>query len=220
MPETRSSATDQEMSQTTLNKGQRQMDSVLKSWGFRTSRDPFQENSSQGLEGNKGQKSTPLREVGCSGTSLEKEPPRVCSLVRDDISGQMTGRSQLQLAHALERNEPRADRLLCLPRTDCADSGIWTDRAGLVGPSLLHRSCRVFHISLGQSLERGLEPLRAKKPEVPRSVFRRTWSDLSTTAGLEDRPGGTTGSVSVDRGAVATRFFDVLTARVFQEKKP
>ena len=129
-------------------------------------------------------------------------------------------RRQLQLAHALERNEPRADRLLCIPRTDCADSGIWTDRAGLVGPFLLHRSCRGFHISLGQNLERSLEPLRAKKPEVPRAVFRRTWSDLSTTAGLEDRPGGTTGSISVDRGAVATRFFDVLTARVFQEKKP
>ena len=154
------------------------------------------------------------------GTSLEKETPRGCPLERDDISGQMTGRSQLQLAHALERNEPRADRLLCLPRTDCADSGIWTDRAGLVGPFLLHRSCRGFHISLGQNLERSLEPLRAKKPEVPRAVFRRTWSDLSTTAGLEDRPGGTTGSISVDRGAVATRFFDVLTARVFQEKKP
>ena len=129
-------------------------------------------------------------------------------------------RRPLQLAHALERNEPRADRLLCLPGTDCADSGIWTDRAGLAGPSLLHRSCRGFRSSLGQNLESGLEPLRAEKPEVPRSVFRRTWSDLSTTACLEDRPGGTTGSISVDRGAVDTGFFDVLTAPVFQEKKP
>jgi hypothetical protein len=86
MPETRSSATDHVMSQTSLNKGQRQMDSVLKSWGFRTSRDPFQQNSSQGLEANKGQKSTPLREVVCPGTSLEKEPPRVCPLERDDSS--------------------------------------------------------------------------------------------------------------------------------------
>jgi len=50
------------------------MDSVRKSWGFRTSRDPFQENSSQGLEANKGQKSTPLREVVCPGASLEKTP--------------------------------------------------------------------------------------------------------------------------------------------------
>ena len=75
MPETRSSATDQEMTQTTLNKGQRQMDSVLKSWGFRTFQDPLQENSSQGIEGNKGQKSTPLRRVVCPGTSLEKDPP-------------------------------------------------------------------------------------------------------------------------------------------------
>ena len=86
MPETRSSTTDQELSQTTLNKGQRQMDSVLKSWGFRTSRDPFQQNSSQGLEANKGQKSTPLREVVCSGASLEKEPPRVCPLEHDHSS--------------------------------------------------------------------------------------------------------------------------------------
>ena len=75
MPETRSSATDHVMSQTSLNKGQRQMDSVLKSWGFRTSRDPFQQNSSQALEGNKGQKSTPLREVVCLGTFLKKNPP-------------------------------------------------------------------------------------------------------------------------------------------------
>ena len=72
MPETRSSATDFEMSQTTLNKGQRQMDSVRKSWGFRTSRDPFQENSSQALEGNKGQKSTPLRDLE---RLLKKKPP-------------------------------------------------------------------------------------------------------------------------------------------------
>ena len=75
MPETRSSATDQEMSKTTLNKGQRQMDSVLKSWGFRTYRDPFQENSSQGLEANKGQKSTPLRRVVCP-LEREKQPSR------------------------------------------------------------------------------------------------------------------------------------------------
>ena len=97
MPETRSSATDQEMTQTTLNKGQRQMDSVLKSWGFRTSRDPFQQNSSQALEGNKGQKSTPLREVVCSGTSLEKEPRRLCPLERDDSSGHLAGLLMAQI---------------------------------------------------------------------------------------------------------------------------
>ena len=91
MPETRSSATDKEMSQTTLNKGQRQMDSVRKSWGFRTFQDPFQENSSQGIEANKGQKSTPLREVVCSGTSLEKDPPRDCPLEREDSAGHLVG---------------------------------------------------------------------------------------------------------------------------------
>ena len=51
------------------------MDSVLKLWGFRTSRDPFQENSRQGLEGNKGQKSTPSRRVDCS-LEREKQPSR------------------------------------------------------------------------------------------------------------------------------------------------
>ena len=54
------------------------MDSVRKSLGFRTSRDPFQENRNQALEGNKGQKSTPLREV-------------VCPLERDDSSRKLAG---------------------------------------------------------------------------------------------------------------------------------
>ena len=51
------------------------MDRVLKSWGFRTSQDPFQENSSQGLEAIKGQKFTPLREVVCLERLLKKNPP-------------------------------------------------------------------------------------------------------------------------------------------------
>ena len=151
MPETRSSATDQEMSQTTLNKGQRQMDSVRKSWRFRTSRDPFQENSSQGLEGNKGQKSTPLREVVCPGTSLEKEPPRVCRLERDDSS-----------------------------RT----------RAGITV-----RAVRRF---LGR---------KTPKPTATQWIYPRRSGDSGVTKATECRP-------------LPTRFFDVLTARVFQEKKP
>ena len=93
MPETRSGATDQEMSQTTLNKGQHQMDSVRKSWGFRTSRDPFQENSSQGIEGNKGQKFTPLRRV-------------VCPLERDESSRQMEGITVRAVRRFLGRKTP------------------------------------------------------------------------------------------------------------------
>ena len=75
MPETRSSATDLEMSQTTLNKGQRQMDSVRKSWGFRTSRDPFQENSSQVLEANKDKNPHPYKEWFALERLLKKNPP-------------------------------------------------------------------------------------------------------------------------------------------------
>ena len=150
MPETRSSATDHVMSQTSLNKGQRQMDSVRKSWGFRTSRDPFQENSSQGLEANKGQKSTPLREVVCSGTSLEKEPPRVCPLERDDSS-----------------------------RT----------RAGI--------TVRAVRDLLGR---------KTLKPHAAQWIYTRAPGDSGVTKATKCRP-------------LATRFFDVLTARVFQEKK-
>ena len=69
------------------------MDSVRKSWGFRTSRDPFQENSSQGIEGNKGQKSTPLREV-------------VCPLERDDSSRKMAGIQVRALRRFLGRKTP------------------------------------------------------------------------------------------------------------------
>ena len=95
-PEMRSGAMDFVMSITTSNKGQSpnkghrankgqpQMDNVHKSLGFRTSRDPFQENSSQGIEGNKGKKFTPSRRVVCSGTSTETTSPRVCPLERDD----------------------------------------------------------------------------------------------------------------------------------------
>ena len=151
MPETRSSATDQEMSQTTLNIGQRQMDSVLKSWGFRTSRDPFQENSSQGLEANKGQKSTPLRRVFSPGTSLEKEPPRVCPLERDDSY------------------DPRAVTTV--------------------------RAVRRF-------LER-----KKLKPTATQWIYPRRSGDSGVTKATKCRP-------------LATRFFDVLTAPVFQENKP
>ena len=137
IPETRSSATDQEMSQTTLNKGQRQMDSVHKSWGFRTFRDPFKENSSQGLEANKGQKSTPLRRV-------------VCPLERDDSS-----------------------------RT----------RAGT--------TVRAVRALLGR---------KTLKPFAAQWIYTRALGDSGVTKATKCRP-------------LATRFFDVLTARVFQEKK-
>ena len=124
MPETRSSATDQVMSQTSLNKGQRQMDSVLKSWGFRTSRDPFQQNSSQGLEANKGQKSTPLREVVCSGTSLEKEPPRVCPLERDESSRQMEGITVRAVRRFLGRKTPNPTATQWIYPRRSGDSGV------------------------------------------------------------------------------------------------
>ena len=195
------------------------MDSVLKSWGFRTCRDPFQENSSQGLEANKGQKSTPLREVVCPGTSLEKESPRVCPLERDDTSGQMTGWSQLQLAHALERDEPRANRLLCPLGADCARYGIRSYHLGLAGPPLLHCNCSAFHTSLDQGVETDVERRRGQSRNMVRQHCRSHRIPNVTHSLVGFRRLDLRGRPKVDRGAIATRFFDVLTAPVFQEKK-
>ena len=195
MPETRSSATDQEMYQTSLNKGQRQMDSVRKSWGFRTFRDPFQEISSQGSEGNKGQKSTPLREVVCSGTSLEKELPRVCPLVRDD--------SSLNQGLAL------------LDEGDHMVSGLM-DNSVVAAFHLRHRSCS------DKSSELCLEA-EVLNPTIG-TFF--TMDAIHGKVGLPNfvlpQPGGVLlhATPRMLTGTPLTRFFGVLTAPVFQEKKP
>ena len=67
------------MSKTPLNKGHRQMDNVNNRCEFRTFRDPFQEQRSQGTEGNKGQKSTPLRDQACP---LERDERWLSNFVR------------------------------------------------------------------------------------------------------------------------------------------
>ena len=194
MPETRSSATDQEMSQTTLNKGQRQMDSVLKTWGFRTSQDPFQENSSQGLEANKGQKFTPLREVVCPGASLEKEPPRVCPLERDD--------SSLNQGLAL------------LDEGDHMVSGLM-DNSVVAAFHLRHTSCS------DKSSELCLEA-EVLNPTIG-TFF--TMDAIHGKVGLPNFVPPQLGGALLHKtprmlpGTPLTQFFDVLTARVFQEKK-
>ena len=181
MPETRSSATDHVMSQTSLNNGQRQMDSVLKSWGFRTFRDPFQENSSQGIEGNKGQKSTPSREVVCSGTSLEKEPPRVCPLERDDSSRTRAGITVRAGGLLLELKSPKSIGTQSFCHRRFSDTG-------------------VTKVGLGDLTPKWCKPL----------ATTRFWA-------LASRP--TTPTATIPTTIPAVRFFDVLTARVFQEKK-
>ena len=190
MPETRSSATDQEMSQTTLNKGQRQMDSVLKSWGFRTSRDPFQQNSSQELEGNKGQKTTPLREVVCPGTSLEKEPPMVCPLERDD--------SSINQGFA----EPNDRHHI---------------RGGVIHHSVRAHLC--LRLGAGSEICRQLRSERKLLDPMVWSVLHLHAEPVGFSRRIQQTKGWTlVGSNRAQRRT--TRFFDVLTARVFQEKKP
>ena len=128
--------------------------------------------------------------------------------------------SSRPLTHALERDDPRANRLLCPPGTNCAHSGTRADHHGFGAVPPLNRSLHGLGNSLGQDLERHLGPLRAKKPEVPHAVVWRMGSHRSTSGLLARRPYGIGGCFPVIAGAIATRFFDVLTARVFQEKKP
>ena len=190
MPETHSSATDQEMSQTTLNKGQRQMDSVLKSWGFRTSRDPFQQNSTQGLEANKVQKSTPLREVVCSGTSLEKEPPRVSPLGRDESS---------------------------LNQRFAVPNGRHHIRGSVIHHSVRAHLC--LRLGAGSEICRQLRSERKLLDPMVWSVLHLHAEPVGFSRRIQQTKGWTlVGSNRAHRRT--TRFFDVLTARVFQEKKP
>ena len=195
MPETRSSATDLEMSQTTLNKGQRQMDSVRKSWGFRTSRDPFQENSSQGLEGNKGQKSTPLREVVCSGTSLDKELSRVCPLERDDSS--------------LNQG------LSLLDEGDHMVSGLM-DNSVVAAFHLRHSSCS------DKSSELCLEAEVLNPTIGTFFTMDAIHGKVGLPSFVLSQPGGVLPHTTPRMlpGTPLTQFFDVLTAPVFQEKNP
>ena len=187
MPETRSSATDQEMSQTTLNKGHRQMDSVLKSLGFRTSRDPFQENSSQGLKANKGQKSTPLRRVVCPGTSLEKEPPRVCPLEREN---------PLRRLAVFARPFPS---LQLQPHRFLKRCQLWR---------------RLIQSSFSTCPSRNDETRCLVYP-VKCHVHKE-----EDTRNLEIQNGPASDDSEPSLHSKVIRFFDVLTARIFQEKKP
>ena len=173
VPETRSSATDHVMSQTSLNKGQRQMDSVLKSWGFRTSRDPFQENSSQGLEGNKGQKSTPLRRGVCP----------------------------------LERDEPL--------RRLAVFAGAFTSLH--FDPHRFLKRCqlrsRLTQCSFGTCLRRKNEPLRLV---LAFDLHVHEWDSCRKIVTVDWFAANDSESSPQPK---VIRFFDVLTAPVFQEKK-
>ena len=209
------------------------MDSVLKSWGFRTSRDPFQENSSQALEGNKGQKSTPLREVVCSGSSLEKEPPRVCPLERDDSSRKMAGIQVRSVRALLEREplKPTATQRICT-RALC-DSGVI--KAGSLNQGFAEPNGR-YHLRRGvinHSVRAHLCLRLGAGSEICRQLRSQgklldpmVWSVLH----LHAEPVGFPWDIHQTNGWAligshraprrTTRFFDVLTARVFQEKKP
>ena len=208
------------------------MDSVLKSWGFRTSRDPFQENSSQGLEANKGQKSTPLRRVVCPLERLGREQLQLERVPGADVSEEAeretlgrwsrtesfvvfhflhtelcphVSHACVQLQFVREGTEPdwcvrRAQRLRHLHPDANRDLGRerFCDRTHLV----------VYHLESVQSIDSG----------GPLSLVSKHCLAVSVAPQSRYQPGMQEPKRPYARN-VSSRFFDVLTARVFQEKK-
>ena len=196
------------------------MDSVHKSWGFRTFRDPFQEKSSQGLEANKGQKSTPLREV-------------VCPLERDDSSRKMAGIQVRAVRALLEREplKPTATQRICtralgdsgvtkagsLNQGFAAPNGRYHLRRGVINHSVRAHLC--LRLGAGSEICRQLRSQGKLLDPMVWSVLHLHAEPVGFPWGIHQTNGWTlVGSHRAPRRT--TRFFDVLTARVFQEKKP
>ena len=196
------------------------MDSVRKSWGFRTFRDPFQENSSQGIEGNKGQKSTPLREV-------------VCPLERDDSSRKVAGIQVRAVRALLEREplKPTATQRICtralsdggvtkagsLNQGFAAPNGRYHLRRGVINHSVRAHLC--LRLGAGSEIGRQLRSHGKLLDPMIWSVLHLHAEPIGFPWGIhQTKVGALVGSNRAPRRT--TRFFDVLTARVFQEKKP
>jgi len=196
------------------------MDSVRKSLGSRTSRDPFQENRSQALEGNKGQKSTPLREV-------------VCPLERDDSSRKMAGIQVRAVRALLEREplKPTASQRICtralsdsgvtkagsLNQGFAAPNGRYHLRRGVINHSVRAHLC--LRHGAGSEICRQLRSQGKLLDPMVWSVLHLHAEPVGFPWGIHQTNGWTlVGSHRAPRRT--TRFFDVLTARVFQEKKP
>ena len=123
----------------------------------------------------------PLKSVAVwlfPGTSLEKEPARVCPLGRDDSSRQMEGTTVRAVRALLERE----------PLKPPATQRVYPRR----------QTMRAVRALLGH---------KTLKSAAAQWIFSRAPSDSGVTKATKCIP-------------LATRFFDVLTARVFQEKKP
>ena len=196
------------------------MDTVHKTWGFRTFRDPFQENSSQGIEGNKGQKSTPLREV-------------VCPLERDDSSRKMAGIQVRAVRALLEREplKPTATQRICtralsdsgvtkagsLNQGFATPNGRYHLRRGVINHSVRAHLC--LRLGAGSEICRQLRSQGKLLDPMVWSVLHLHAEPVGFPWGIHQTKGWTlVGSHRAPRRT--TRFFDILTARVFQEQKP
>ena len=196
------------------------MDSVRKSWGFRTFQDPLQENSSQGIEGNKGQKSTPLRRV-------------VCPLERDDSSRKMAGITVRAVRRFLGRKTPKP--LQHNGSTPALKRAVVSPKPVHSIKALPYRTVDITsEVALSTTLYVHIfafdlvRAVRYAVNSVARESSLTQWSGASCICTLNrlgspgvynrQKAGTLVGSNRAPRRT--TRFFDVLTAPVFQEKKP
>ena len=115
------------------------------------------------------------------GTALEKEPPRVCPLERDDSSRTRAGITVRAGGLLLELKSPKSIGTQSFCHRRFSDTG-------------------VTKVGLGDLTPKWCKPL----------ATTRFWA-------LASRP--TTPTATIPTTIPAVRFFDVLTARVFQEKK-
>ena len=192
------------------------MDSALKSWGFRTSRDPFQENSSQGSEGNKGQKSTPLRRGVCP---LERDEPLRRLAV---FAGAFTS-LHFDPHRFLKRCQLRSRLTQCSSGT-CLRRKNEPLRLVLAFDLHVHEwdSCRKV-MTLNWLAANDSEPSPQQQASV-RALRRFLGRKTSTSTAMQwiyPRPSTSTGVSNATRcRPLGTRFFNVLMAPDFLEKKP
>ena len=167
------------------------------------------------------------------GTSLEKDPPRVCPLERDD-SYAPRGITTVRVVRALlERVPLKPTATQRMGTRALSDSGVTKDGSlnqGFAAPKgrdhlrrgVIHYSVRA-HLCL--RLGSGSEICRQLRSQG-KLLDPMVWSVLL----LHAEPVGFSRRIQLTKGWTlvgshgaprrTTRFFDVLTALVFQEKKP
>ena len=166
------------------------------------------------------------------GTSLEKEPPRVCPLERDDSSRAGTGKQVRAVRRFLGHKTLKPSAVQWIYNRALGDSGVtkagslnqgfaapngrYHLRRGVINHSVRAHLC--LRLGAGSEICRQLRSQGKLLDPMVWSVLHLHAEPVGFPWGIHQTKGWTlVGSHRAPRRT--TRFFDVLTARVFQEKK-